>query len=612
MGPGGVGGPPPGGGYGGIGGSFIEDALEPSYVVAVIETTKPLSVPQLRSIIEPNKTGQLAHLEHKWGSTNAVVYANSSTAIVRAIPILEGNKGALNVHTAFEARLKEAHAGTATPETLIPVAEWALMHGLSKEFEQVIAEAVATKKENKTLTVVQQVLVELNKNVPEGKDVAEWQQKLKLGKVATRNHYALFHNASKNEAAEVASKIDRLEENLRRFYLWFALQGRTPPIPATKLIAVLPSKEEEFRAQQQAFDALNLMSDGFTAQRENLVVFSPNRLDTQYEVLHNFLKPKLDTVGDPSILLKAQGDYGLQTAMLMRKALEDEADLATASREGSRQLLAASGLLPRNVTLPDWVQFGTASFFETAKGSPWPTVGGAGMSLQEQTNYLTIFKKWRGERNREAPEVALMKVITDRYFRQIVHPKDGSKETEHERVTRLAATKQARTLAWGAAYYFSKQKLDNLTRYYQELAKLPRDLELDEDVLLLTFAKAFDLLESPNSLKVDDRKFKALAQDWDSFLGKWPVDTTLENTYKSVEEIKKQIKSVMLTPQQGQGQGGPGGAAGPGGPPPGGGLPGPGGAGPGGPGGPMGPGGGGGFFGGGFGNGGNPQQPPRP
>src|SRR6185437_3746673 len=64
-----------------------------------------------------------------------------------------------------------------------------------------------------------------------------------------------------------------------------------------------------------------------------------------------------------------------QMLSLMLKALEQEAELATVSHEVSRQLLFASGLLPRNVAVPEWALFGVGSFFETPLQSPWPTIG---------------------------------------------------------------------------------------------------------------------------------------------------------------------------------------------------------------------------------------------
>ena len=45
--------------------------------------------------------------------------------------------------------------------------------------------------------------------------------------------------------------------------------------------------------------------------------------------------------------------------------------MASASHEGTRQIFAETGLLPRNVLAPEWVRFGITALFESPKG-PFP------------------------------------------------------------------------------------------------------------------------------------------------------------------------------------------------------------------------------------------------
>ncbi|MFO0928205.1 MAG: DUF1570 domain-containing protein [Gemmataceae bacterium] len=47
------------------------------------------------------------------------------------------------------------------------------------------------------------------------------------------------------------------------------------------------------------------------------------------------------------------------------------------THEASRQLLFAAGLVPRNVNVPEWLQFGFGSFFEQPLQSPWGAPGAA-------------------------------------------------------------------------------------------------------------------------------------------------------------------------------------------------------------------------------------------
>ena len=79
--------------------------------------------------------------------------------------------------------------------------------------------------------------------------------------------------------------------------------------------------------------------------------------------------------------------------------------------------------------------------------------------------------------------------------------------------------RQARTLAWALAYFLAQRELPSLRRYYQELASLPRELELDETALLGCFARAFGLEDAKNPNGVDEDKMANLAAQWFRFLG---------------------------------------------------------------------------------------------
>src|SRR5262249_4413255 len=145
--------------------------------------------------------------------------------------------------------------------------------------------------------------------------------------------------------------------------------------------------------------------------------------------------------------------------------------------ECTRQLIAAVGHLPRSVQAPQWNDFGMASFFETPRGAFWSGVGAPSWV------YLTQYKQWENAKKLEDPVKSLLNVVTDRYFRE-------AETSKHKQTTLM----KARTMAWALNYYLMHKKLGGLVRYYQELREMPRDLEIDEGVLLQTFARAFDLL----------------------------------------------------------------------------------------------------------------------
>src|SRR5262249_42689438 len=168
-------------------------------------------------------------IDTKFGTT-MMIQGDTPKIVIRALPFLENGRP-FSLAKTYEAKYKEAKAdGPPSAEKLLALADWALTHGLNKEFNSVIdeAEKSPTSKDNPTVKAVLQVRAALAQDAPEPKDLAEWQSKLKLNgfKTAVKGHYILFHNATKGDAPEVVGKLERLEENLRHYYYWFALKGK--------------------------------------------------------------------------------------------------------------------------------------------------------------------------------------------------------------------------------------------------------------------------------------------------------------------------------------------------------------------------------------------------
>ena len=254
-----------------------------------------------------------------------------------------------------------------------------------------------------------------------------------------------------------------------------------------------------------------------------------------------------------------------QVMALLLKATENAAERTGISHDGTRQLIYASGLLPRNVAAPEWVQYGLASFFETPLGAPWPSIGGPSVAhLPNFRDYIKLnrFEKSRGD--------TLRKVVTDAYFREAMKDNDEASE------------RKPRAAAWALTYFLMQTKPEGMLRYLKELSKQPRDVELDETTLLNCFARAFDAVDSNKN--ADPQKLERLAGQWFDFI----KGTTFGDLEDEIQAIRAFIAKVTKDPpkdstpgetppgggtQPPPGPGGPGRPPGPGGPgrPPGGG-----------------------------------------
>ena len=315
------------------------------------------------------------------------------------------------------------------------------------------------------------------------------------------------------------------------------------------MIAVLVPSTDEFEQQQKIFESTPLVDDGFYARRENLVVLSQLRIDTPYLALvkHNedlWTQPGLDR--DQMLKGKIPSKQKLskfespedklaeaQTMALLEKVMEQDAELAAISHDGTRQLIAASRLTTPGVIVPEWIQFGMGSFFETPKGAPWTSVGNA------HWDYLPLFldlDKNKDKKPLEKPADLVKGIVTDRFFRLAMDPKKNKPEDEPEL--------KARALSWALTYYIAHDKLDGLLRYYQELRRLPRDIEFDDEVLLGCFGRAFDLMDATGK-KIDEGKLAGFAETWYRMM----VRFTAGEASDLLAELRKNREEAMQAKQ---------------------------------------------------------------
>ncbi|HEV3446826.1 MAG TPA: DUF1570 domain-containing protein, partial [Gemmataceae bacterium] len=186
-----------------------------------------------------------------------------------------------------------------------------------------------------------------------------------------------------------------------------------------------------------------------------------------------------------------------------------------------------------------WFDFGVGSFFETPKGSFWAGVGATNVPYQWN------LKRWKSSKSKywekNALE-ALKAVVTDRYFREAGTSK--KKEAELNR---------ARTMSWALTYYLAQQKLDDLLRYYGELASLPRDMQLDDESMLRLFARAFGLVDVNNPSQLDAARAADFARKWYAYLESMPPE--LIEAYKQATK-EPALRQKKTAPANSGGSGG--------------------------------------------------------
>jgi hypothetical protein len=300
------------------------------------------------------------------------------------------------------------------------------------------------------------------------------------------------------------------------------------------------------------FDSLPMVNDGFFANLDNVAILSKNRTDAPYEQFQTLVgefEKSLGTTGlslekildgkIPPNLLRGQGAMnatdlakGKILALAARAALE-EGELATATFEGVQQLVAATDLLPRRVQVPQAIRFGLASFFETPKSYGeldypclWSGVGGnhwVHLRLYKKLNdsdkrgVLTFDKGAYFDKSVKIDKLNLLKIITDQNFEAIAKaPKDD----------RDVLRDKARAEAWAVTHFMLRQRLPQTLKFWNEIAQLPRDMDLSPEVIESCLARAFELEDANNPHRADADKLASFERSWRDFMNFQSLELT--------------------------------------------------------------------------------------
>ena len=393
-------------------------------------------------------------------------------------------------------------------------------------------------------------------------------------------HYHLIYWEGMD--SEAMRRVAQLEDNFKAFFLANAVRGVVVPVPERPLIAVLARSTDDVRKLSISLDGLSQVSDGFYSPDHGIVVLSPERLDAVGQTFKRQLQdmfrqgvsrkmllegngPKIDDTGMNKDSKTAEEVARMMTWTVVERYAEEESEWSAVSREGSRQLLHATGVLPQHVALPSWLAEGSASFYQRPKGPVFTkkdddkdivTVAlttGYGLpnyARQKQFQELVRLHQFDpGSKQKADPGQVLRNIVSDSYFTAVqggfdvddsrlplpqvkkappagVGPPPPPRAAEDSlalkrKRTEFLATK-AQSTSWALYYYLAKTNPVGLDRYLAELGKLPRDFPLDEPMRLATFARSFNL--TLEAKRTDDRAtFADFGASWLQWMETVPV-----------------------------------------------------------------------------------------
>ncbi|HEX3148343.1 MAG TPA: hypothetical protein VHR66_09690 [Gemmataceae bacterium] len=579
------------------------------------------------------------YFQTKWGSTWVDSRLADITLDIRGYD----QKGIDRYPEPKKQLVEKSHPGNkqyGSPEGKVNLAEWCLETGMPDEAIKIMdelnnhpAKDQFKPSTNLALETFNKVKPILAANAERTDKAATWKDRLSYAAMSVSKHYAIVHQENTQESAN--RRLEYLENNFKTVYTWFAIRGKALPAPTEKLVAIIVGDATEFRKYRDTFEATNLVADGFHARRENLAVFSGRRLDkasvnfdqVTKDIYRKYRAEDLFKAKEPKDLPKkkdpnAPNSYAeyarASTLALLDACMQEEAEIASATHEGTRQIFGETGMLPRNVLAPEWVRFGIAALFEMPKG-PFP---GKAKTLQvalypggggPHWAYMRYYEEMRDAKlisQMTAPELFKDTVIDDHFHsarKAEQLQKSLSNKTEEGDSKATPAEElyaRARTLSWSVVYFLAKARFNEFVAFMDEMTRLPRDAELDGEAVVGAFGRAYGIGNaSITGSGVDVRRFMGIGLEWADFMAK-----------EQSPSRRLKLDDIVARGPGAPGTGAPGtpGFPGPGGgvpgfPGPGGGVPGfpgPGIGGPSGPGVPPGP--------GGPGGGPGPGRPGRP
>lgn len=449
---GGLGGPGLPGGFGGVdgGGTDPESLAKERSIAVLVPYNKMLPQHLLykNKGYNQEKNPRLPYIEHAYGAT--YLYQDGTSVQIKQDELT-------NQESEIRAKHKKWSASpNRKSDELMLYVEQAFAADLPKlatEYaDDLLKMKDASGQTGEFIKAYTELKARLGNALPSDPAAQGW--RTKLGGTATISddapHYTLIHfGAGQNLSQDALTrKADLLEENFRTFYTWHALKsGKLLPFPDKKLIVVVAKKGGELAELRGRLDGMKTGEDSFYSQEHNLLVLSPERTDDLGRSFFESARSKSTREGfDRSDLLKGNApplrdkltatDVALaSTYALVERMLEVEADKAAITSEGTRQLYAAAGLLPKYVRLSLWMEAGIASVLQHPKsmGVVELAPNKPGLALGTKPGYgapnnllLREFQAFypASRRKEIKTEEVLRNTILDRYFEAVATATD--------------------------------------------------------------------------------------------------------------------------------------------------------------------------------------------
>jgi hypothetical protein len=393
----------------------------------------------------------------------------------------------------YNKQLAKAKKGDAAER--MELAAWAIQHGMTDEFYKTVELVLETDPNHALATEVMAMRATLSQPLPESEEEEKPLRVLVGGgawKFKRSPHYILYHDTPDSRAQE---RLDLLERVYETFFMWFKVKGRSLEKPTERLMVVLFNEYKNYLDFSVQLNPELKSATGYWSPETNIAVFFAHGTDPLFKELTNVTeelnkaKKEAERIKDPN---RGNLVRFTDTIDLLRKIAQENEDIEVVSHEATHQVAGNSGLFPRRIHIPRWAQEGLAAFFESPKEATWSGVGAVNETR------ITFYRVL--EKDRVHSDIDF--IVSDFVY-----------DLARSHAAKLHAYGQA----WALTHFLMAKHFPEFIDYYRNLARLPCDLVIGEDVLKECFTAAFgkdrqtldkEWRQYMNGLETDEEKMK--------------------------------------------------------------------------------------------------------
>jgi Protein of unknown function (DUF1570) len=405
-----------------------------------------------------NPGGTVTYTHPKFGK----IHFDRASVDIRKVP---------TVQSQFTKQLNKA--GT-NAEACMAAAQWALRHGMLRQFHMAVDKTLAADPRNVRALLVRNLQNKMN--VELGDSSAEISDMRKLigrtdMKVLQSKHFILMHDTPDKAGGKSRAddRLQLLETVYECFLLRFYAYGVQLEIPQRRLKVVLFNDYQQYLAFATKLSPSLASASGFWSPDDNTAIFFDHGTNEEFKELATLSKlmqqRKAEAIRERDE--KTADTVRLADTLSLLVEIEREnSDIEVVSHEITHQMAGNTGLLPRHVRVPSWVHEGLATYFETPNGASW---GGIGAVNQSRLEWYRLLAPDRVHSNLDF-------IIGDQIF-------DFAKTN----IGQVAGYGQA----WALTHFLMEKHFDRFLTFYRRLGEMPPDLVLSAEVVNALFDECF-------------------------------------------------------------------------------------------------------------------------